>query len=168
MKHEEFIARMKKLWPEYEFLNHYEGSTKEMKVHCKLHDEKFEITGARLSQEQTKCDGCKDLKKSEDKEEAIQEKFVSWFKRTFPDIMIHASGIFTNKNQVVKACNMGHCKGFPDVQIFMPNGMVFIEFKTKKGKVSEKQKECHQRLTTLGYTVHVCRDWKEAAELFKV
>ncbi len=49
----------------------------------------------------------------------------------------------------------GMCSGWPDLQVILPNEVVFIEYKTLKGKVSANQADVHTRLNDLGFKVYV-------------
>lgn len=58
--------------------------------------------------------------------------------------------------------------GVPDV--FLPVASsghhgLWIEFKTRKGRVSDYQAEWMDKLTKEGYEVAVCRSWTEAADV---
>ena len=57
--------------------------------------------------------------------------------------------------------------GVPDVFLAIPNARqcgLFIEFKTSKGRISDRQKDWHNRLEQSGYAVSVCRSLSEAIE----
>lgn len=56
-------------------------------------------------------------------------------------------------------------RGWPDRLIVLPGGsVVFIEFKTAKGKLSELQAYRISQLRDYGQNVYVCRSWQEAVE----
>lgn len=55
--------------------------------------------------------------------------------------------------------SMGMTKGFPDLEIFGPEGPVFIEFKTDKGKQENEQIVVQERLEKLGYEYIIVRDY---------
>ena len=55
---------------------------------------------------------------------------------------------------IAKAC--GLTAGEPDLRIYMPEGrMMFVELKTKKGKLSDEQKDHHKKMHELGHVVDV-------------
>ena len=61
----------------------------------------------------------------------------------------------------------GVLAGVPDIFLAKSacgkHGM-FIEMKTKKGRVSERQRDLFPLLEAQGYGVAVCHGWREAAE----
>lgn len=60
---------------------------------------------------------------------------------------------------------MGLKAGMPDLMLFVPrkdSHALFLELKTKKGKVSKVQEEFHDKLVEQGYTVIVCYGFEEA------
>jgi hypothetical protein len=165
MKHEEYISKVKKVFPNYKILSEYTKSSDPIKVRCKDHDETFELIATRLTQGQTCCSQCKVLMKEDKSEHDIQEDFVTWFRNTFPDTLITCNGIFTNRSQVNNAVVLGYCKGIPD--IFIPEHKMFIEFKAKKGRVSKDQRTIMAHLEKIGYECYICRSAEEAMDLFK-
>ena len=73
----------------------------------------------------------------------------------------HAEGWMTQKLDSGKLSN-----GWPDRLVCLPRGVcVFIEFKTKTGKVTPLQAHRHNQLRQLGQQVHVCRSANEAMEV---
>lgn len=52
-------------------------------------------------------------------------------------------------------------KGFPDHLIFYRNRLLFIEFKSSDGRLSDEQVEMHQRLRAAGAMVVTCRSVEE-------
>lgn len=63
---------------------------------------------------------------------------------------------------------MGVVKGYPDIVIHRPGGVsLFVEMKAAKGRVSEAQKEVHERLRALGNEVVVVKTHEEADDLVR-
>lgn len=61
----------------------------------------------------------------------------------------------------------GVTPGVPDIYMAIPNlhyHGLFIEMKSKEGKITELQKKMHERLVANRYCVLVCYDWFEAKE----
>jgi len=56
-------------------------------------------------------------------------------------------------------------KGHPDRMFLKDGRVVFIEFKTPTGKLSEKQKARIKEYSQVKHTVHVCRSVNEAKKL---
>ena len=56
--------------------------------------------------------------------------------------------------------------GWPDLMVFLKGGKtVFIEMKTKRGKLGERQAYWLNELKDLGFTTAVCRSAEEAMEV---
>lgn len=94
----------------------------------------------------------------------IQKAIVSWYNQQYPDghqfhglLTCHQNGSVNYgkiKGCVMKA--MGVRAGIPDLVLYMPRGgyhALFVEVKTKDGKVSKVQKDYHARLIDQGYAV---------------
>ena len=58
--------------------------------------------------------------------------------------------------------------GEPDLTILMPGGRVlFVEAKTRSGRISEEQEAFARRAELLGHTVHIVRSFEEFIQLIK-
>lgn len=58
--------------------------------------------------------------------------------------------------------------GEPDITILMPAGRVlFVEAKTRSGRISEEQEAFARRAQLLGHTVHIVRSFEEFIQLLK-
>lgn len=49
--------------------------------------------------------------------------------------------------------------GWPDMFIFVENGVVLVELKSADGRLRKEQKGLRQVLSWLGHPVHVCRSY---------
>lgn len=59
----------------------------------------------------------------------------------------------------------GHVAGVPDVAVVLPRGgMLWVELKSAKGTQSDDQKKVEARLTALGHTYLLARDWATVVE----
>ena len=61
----------------------------------------------------------------------------------------------------------GVVKGMPDLVLLCARcgrHALFVEMKTKRGRVSESQRNLFPLLEAQGYAVAVCHGWREAAE----
>lgn len=70
----------------------------------------------------------------------------------------------------VELAKQGVRKGFPDYMILTPNirwSALFIELKTKKGKLTEAQEEWIRKLIERGYYASVARGCEEAINVFE-
>lgn len=56
-------------------------------------------------------------------------------------------------------------KGIPDRMVILPGAVLFIELKTKEGRLSFHQIIWQERLERLGHRFHVVRSVKEGKEL---
>ena len=74
-----------------------------------------------------------------------------------------------------QAC-MGMLSGWPDIEIFVQptwflEGVrwspIFIEMKSQKGRVSDKQKEVLEMLDRIGYYTMVCRSLSEVLDFLR-
>ena len=52
----------------------------------------------------------------------------------------------------------GVLAGWPDIQVFYDQRVVFIELKAPKGVVSKNQKSAHKMLEDAGFPVYICRN----------
>lgn len=92
-----------------------------------------------------------------------QARFVSWFRKTFPDVRIIAipNGGSRSKSQGGKLKAEGVSAGVPDLLI--PDGMIWVEMKrTKGGSVSAVQKDWHRYLEGIEQTVIVGYGFEDA------
>jgi len=60
--------------------------------------------------------------------------------------------------------HLGLRKGLPDMLLTVNNTLVFIEFKTATGELSEHQKRWIESIRACGVVVFVCRSVEEAIE----
>lgn len=99
-------------------------------------------------------------------ESVIQERLL---------LALQARGIFAfpipNHGKKAKGRNRynivqrGHVNGVPDVAIVLPRGgMLWVELKSAKGTQSDDQKKIEARLTALGHTYLLARDWTTVVE----
>lgn len=103
-------------------------------------------------------------------ERKIQSDVFQWFYNTYP----HLRGLFyMNYNNPPNArsgsllIGAGLVKGIPDVFLAVPNlGFhgLYIEFKTKTGKLSDEQKKIHLKLIEQGFIVYIGRDVEQTKE----
>ena len=92
-----------------------------------------------------------------------QREFVSWFRKTFPDVRIFAipNGGYRSLAAAARLKAEGVSAGVPD--LFIPAWSVWIEMKRAKGGVlSQKQKDWREYLTGCGHIVIVAHGKKEA------
>ena len=67
-----------------------------------------------------------------------------------------------------RCCKWTGTMGAPDRIVFLPRGIVlFVEVKTKGGKVSKIQEVMHRQLRSLGTEVHVIWSKEDADDLIK-
>lgn len=161
MRHEEYKDKIKEVWGrKVKLLTKYTGSNDKISVRCKVHDKEFDIHATQLRQGKTRCPDCKERGTFE---EELQIAFTKWYRNTYPDNLITCGAVFTNKNQSKKACMMGYTKGYPDLQLFHEGKIIFIEFKSKLGKLSKSQVEMKEKITSLGYKYYS----EEAMKIFE-
>jgi hypothetical protein len=97
-------------------------------------------------------------------ENAIQQQAVMWFRFNYSGMIIYH---IPNENQHRKT-NIGVLAGIPDLHIPHKSGeynSLYIEMKTDKGKLSEKQIKIHTKLKDACNAVEVCRSLEEFKEV---
>lgn len=107
-------------------------------------------------------------------ESADQIALVRWFKIQYPafkDLLVsYPAGLNLGVTQRVRARAMGLKAGMPDLQLLIPTKHspgLFIEMKTKKGTLSDVQKEFHEILLSQNYTITVCKGFEEGMAAIK-
>jgi len=99
----------------------------------------------------------------------MQVQFVNWLRHKYPNLIftIAPSGMKLPIGVAKKMKAMGYKAGTPDIMIFQPSndyfGM-FVELKTRKGRVTEQQKDLIIKLNQRGYYATVCRSVEEAKQ----
>ena len=80
-----------------------------------------------------------------------QREFVSWFRQSYPTVRIFAipNGGKRSPSEALRLKVEGVSAGVPD--LFIPEWMIWIEFKTETGRVSTEQKEWILYLIDSGY-----------------
>lgn len=99
-------------------------------------------------------------------EDVLQEHCVIVFRMKWPDIIIHHSpnGGKRGALEAMRFQRMGTTAGWPDLQIPVPSGSfhgLFIELKSEKGRLTDKQEAMIEKLRRYGYRVEVCRSVEE-------
>jgi hypothetical protein len=113
-------------------------------------------------------------------ESALQAAILKWFSAQYPYLegllVGYPGGINLDLKTRVRMKAMGLTAGFPDLQLLVPGSFIteedivyglFIELKTKKGVVSDCQKDYHEKLRLQNYTVIISRSFEEATEYIK-
>ena len=98
-------------------------------------------------------------------ESDIQRACVTWFRSTYPELLLFAvpNGGSRNSLEAANLKREGAMAGVSDL-IAVGNGKVlFVEMKSEKGRQTEYQKEFEKRVTALGHTYVVCRSLAEFA-----
>ncbi len=107
-------------------------------------------------------------------EESIQADFFSWLfinEGRFPDLALFHSvpnGSYKSVTARMLHKRTGLKAGVPDTHLPIARGEyigLWIEFKSKTGKVSPEQKEWCMRLLSRGHRVELCRSWIAAANV---
>lgn len=71
----------------------------------------------------------------------------------------------SNQKTMSKLKKMGLAPGMPDLCILENGTIYFIEFKSEKGKLSDKQKMLHRILKEKGYQVAAAYSFEEAYKI---
>ena len=101
------------------------------------------------------------IKRSEHVE---QRELVSWFRKTFKGVLIFAipNGGRRGKAEALQLKCEGVTAGIPD--LFIPEWFLWVEMKTKTGKVSAERKEMMKYLESIGHHCLVCYGFEDAKE----
>lgn len=91
---------------------------------------------------------------------------VNWFKLTYPHFEIFSipNGGSRNLIEAIKLKKEGLKKGALDLIVLIPNKIIFLEMKTKKGKVSKDQKIFILKATKLNHLCLVGYGFADAKE----
>lgn len=105
-------------------------------------------------------------------EENLQIKIIQWLDMQYPNCLYCSTlgGMRLTIGQAVKIKRMGYRKGIPDLILYEPRGQykaLFLELKSKKGKMSEYQKKWQTELNERGYKSVCCNDFYECVKLIK-
>jgi len=105
-------------------------------------------------------------------EAAEQAALVQWVRLAYPKIMIVASANGGSRN-MLEAKNLkrtGVTAGWPDLFIACARGKyhgMFIEMKSKKGRLTKLQKDCLEYLNEQNYYAVVCYGFEPAKEMIR-
>lgn len=106
-------------------------------------------------------------------EEVLQSKCIIWANNKFPELrfwgILHIPNARkASKHYRNKAKALGIRKGFPDIQVILPNGIVFfVELKTKIGVQSKEQKGCQSWLKERGIECYIINNQPDFEVLIK-
>ena len=103
-------------------------------------------------------------------EQNLQEAVVTYIRLKYKGVLFCASagGLRTSISQAAAMKRAGYVKGVPDFQIMEGrHGYLglFIELKTKKGKLSTYQKKWINNLNDKGYMAKCCYGLDQAIDL---
>jgi hypothetical protein len=107
-------------------------------------------------------------------EESEQVAFVGWFRVQYPHykalINIVSIGENVGPRRMARLKKMGLTPGWPDLLLAIPGPRslgLFIEMKSKKGRLHGGQPEIHSKLIEQGYKVTVCYSFEDARNVTK-
>lgn len=110
-------------------------------------------------------------------EAKIQSECFVWFNNnyclTFHEprgMMFSVPNELGGRNMISTALakGIGLMAGVSDTIIILPNSkIIFVEFKTLKGRQSDKQKDFEKRVKAHGYDYYIVRSFEEFKELIK-
>jgi hypothetical protein len=102
-------------------------------------------------------------------EEKEQQALVAWFTAQYPDmkdLLIHIpNGVNTSPRAGARLKLSGLKAGVPDLLLAVTTATspgLWIEMKSKDGRVSLVQKKMHFQLINQRYKVVICHSWDEA------
>lgn len=100
-------------------------------------------------------------------ESELQAIIVAYFRYNYPQYLIYSSlnGVKisgSNKYGIIaKQKKEGMLNGVADLEVILPNKVLFIELKTAIGKQSPDQIVMQQKLTELGHSYYLVRSLEE-------
>lgn len=110
----------------------------------------------------------KNLFESLGEEAQLQIQLLNYIKARYKNIKaVHVpnDSKMTPTEKYVKVC-MGMARGFPDLIIFRQNGgVLLLELKTKKGKLSEVQNNMHEVVKSYGFEVYTSYGLEQAVQI---
>lgn len=96
----------------------------------------------------------------------IVRSIISWMLLSELDLsfrQINTSGIAVRNRRCFRRNDYG--VGVPDLIVALPNQILFVEVKTKNGRLTEHQKWFFERWRGLGHECHVVQSLEEFQEL---
>lgn len=102
--------------------------------------------------------------KRKNPEELLQKSVVEFLKVALPAGAVFHHSPNEGKNKVQyrkKQIAMGMRTGWPDLEIFTDEKIVFIELKAGKNKLTENQVDVHHALKSNGFPVYACWSLEE-------
>lgn len=103
-----------------------------------------------------------------DAEGPIQRAILAYFRQTLPHgfLIQHTANRPRSRVQGGKEKALGAVKGWPDLAIYGParfgSTVWFAEIKAPGGRVSDAQRDVHDRLLGLGFNVRILRSVEDA------
>lgn len=91
------------------------------------------------------------------KEADIQAYIATKLRQNNYLFRVGLEGIPLHPRTASKAIVQGMTAGFPDIEIYLNDRLVFIELKAANGRLSDNQRAIHARLSELGYVVYVVK-----------
>ena len=110
---------------------------------------------------------------SEHKEQVALFRWAEFAAARRPELrLLHAipNGGHRHKAVAARMKAEGVRRGVPDVFLPIPRGAfagLYIEMKTRRGRVSDEQRRWIEALRAQGYRAEVCRDWNAARQLIE-
>jgi hypothetical protein len=74
-----------------------------------------------------------------------------------------ANGGYRRASEAGRLKSMGVLPGMPDIGVVNIGRIVWLELKSRKGRLSSAQSYCHERLRNAGSQVYVCKTLEDVA-----
>lgn len=94
-------------------------------------------------------------------ERDIQHDCVEWFRTAYPNFIVFSVPNEAARTRSSYYSYSGMTKGAPDLVLVMYGRVVFVEMKTRYGKVRPEQVEFGERCAELGVPYHICRSLED-------
>lgn len=105
------------------------------------------------------------MSKKNHPESELQRACVRWFRLQYPEpkylIYANANGGYRSRIEAAIMQGEGVRAGIPDLTIVSSRGIIWVELKSRLGKLTETQGEILNMIERIGYVTLVCRSIDE-------
>lgn len=98
-------------------------------------------------------------------EAQIQGQCVEWFRLKYPELLMFSVPNEATYKRSSYFSSLGMLNGVSDTIVMLPEKILFVEFKTPKGKQRPEQEDFQRKVEGLGYSYYIIRSLEEFKEL---
>lgn len=103
------------------------------------------------------------MKKGE--EYAIQEACVTWFRLQYPEYLMYSVPMEATWRNKYYFEGLGSMAGVSDTIVMLPGHILFVEFKSRKGRQSPDQKIFQEKVELLGFEYFIIKSVEDFQRL---